>query len=55
MQDYRIIILKIDNWRPTSLSKLAPMIFDMGLTHLGSEVSNLKVDFIEKFDNDNDS
>ena len=23
-------------WWPTSLNKLIPMIFDMGLTHLGS-------------------
>ena len=26
-------------WRPPSLSELTPMIFDMGLTHLGSEAS----------------
>ena len=28
------------NWRPPSLSQLTPMIFDMGLTHLGSEAFN---------------
>ena len=26
-------------WRPPSLSELTPMIFDMGLTHFGSEAS----------------
>ena len=29
-----------NNWRPPSLSELTPMIFVMGLTHLGSEASN---------------
>ena len=28
------------NWRPPSLSELTSMIFDIGLTHLGSEASN---------------
>ena len=27
-------------WRPSSLSELTPMLFNMGLTHLGSEASN---------------
>ena len=27
-------------WRPLSLSELVPMIFNMGLPHLGSEASN---------------
>ena len=26
-------------WRPPSLSELTPMIFNTGLTHLGSEAS----------------
>ena len=26
-------------WRPPTLSELSQMIFNMGLTHLGSEVS----------------
>ena len=26
-------------WRPPSLSELTPMLFNMGLTHLGSETS----------------
>ena len=26
-------------WRPPSLSELSPMIFSMGLTHLGSEAT----------------
>ena len=29
----------IENWRPSSLSKLTPMIFNKELTHLGSEAS----------------
>ena len=37
------------NWRPPSQSTLTPMIFNMGLTHLGLEASNyglkLKKDF----------
>ena len=28
------------NWRPPSLSELTQMIFNVGLTHLGSETSN---------------
>ena len=28
------------NWTPPSLSELTPMIFNMGLTHLGLEASN---------------
>ena len=31
---YEIVI-----WRPPSLSELPPIIFDMGLTHLGSEAT----------------
>ena len=27
-------------WRPLSLSELVPMIFNMGLPHLGSEASD---------------
>ena len=27
------------NWRPPSLSELTPMVFNTGLTHLGSEAS----------------
>ena len=30
------------NWRPPSLSELTAMIFNTGLTHLGSEASNCK-------------
>ena len=30
-----------NNWRPSSLGELTPMIFNMGLTHSGSEASNL--------------
>ena len=26
-------------WRPSSLSELTPIMFNMGLTHLGSEAS----------------
>ena len=26
-------------WRPSSISELTPNIFNMGLTHLGSEAS----------------
>ena len=26
-------------WRPPTLSELTPMMFNMGLTHLGSEAS----------------
>ena len=26
-------------WRPPSLSELTPMVFNMGLTHFGSEAS----------------
>ena len=28
------------NWRPPSLSELTPMVFNTGLTQLGSEASN---------------
>ena len=28
-----------DKWRPPSLSELIPMVFDTGLTHLGSDTS----------------
>ena len=30
-------------WRPTSLSELTPMIFNVGLTHLRWEASILKL------------
>ena len=33
------IAVSNDNWRPPSLSKLTPLIFMMGITHLGSEAS----------------
>ena len=36
-----IIDLSLDKWRFPSLSELTPMVFNMGLTHLGSEASNL--------------
>ena len=29
-----------DKWSPPSRSELTPMIFNMGLTHLGSKTSN---------------
>ena len=32
------------NWRPPSLSELTPMLFNTGLTHLGSEASISKID-----------
>ena len=28
-----------DNWKPSSISELTPIIFNTGLTHLGSKVS----------------
>ena len=28
-----------NNWRPPSLSELTPMLFNTGLSHLGSEAS----------------
>ena len=31
------------NWKPTSLSELTPMIFNTGLTQLGSEASNYEL------------
>ena len=31
------------NWRPPSLSELTLVIFDMELTHLGSEASNFQI------------
>ena len=31
---------ELANWRPPSLSELTPMLFNTGLTHLGSEASN---------------
>ena len=34
-----------DNWRPPSLSGLTPMVFNTGLTHLGSEASNQRVNY----------
>ena len=37
------------NWRPPSLSELTPMIFDMRITHLGLEASNLNVVFMFVF------
>ena len=36
---------QIQNWRPLSLSELTPMLFNTGLTYLGSEASNLKFNF----------
>ena len=36
-----------DNWRPSSLSKLIPIILNMGLTNLGSGTSN--PDSVEEF------
>ena len=32
-----------DKWRPSSLSDLTPIISNIELTHLGSEVSKYKV------------
>ena len=32
-------MFKKDKWRPPSLSKLTTMVFNTGLTHLGSEAS----------------
>ena len=29
----------MNKWKPPSLSELTPMIFDMGLTHLGLEAT----------------
>ena len=43
-----IIVLEYHICRPRSLSELVPMIFNMGLTHLGSEASILSTDIIEK-------
>ena len=31
--------IRLDKWRPPSLSELTQLIFNMGLTHLGSEAS----------------
>ena len=31
--------IKLDNWRPPSLSELTPYLIPLGLTHLGSEAS----------------
>ena len=39
----------IQLWRPPSLSELTPMIFDMGLTHLGSEASKYQTYLIYVF------
>ena len=36
----------LNKWRPSSLRKLTPMIFDMGLTHLGWETSNYMYVFL---------
>ena len=36
------------NWRPPSLSDLIPMVFNTGLTHLGSEASNYTAKFSKK-------
>ena len=33
------IITKSVKWRPPSLSELTPIVFNTGLTHLGSEAS----------------
>ena len=34
-----LIIFYLYKWRPPRLSELTPMIFNTGLTHLGSEAS----------------
>ena len=34
-----LLIIRNIIWRPPELSELTPMIFDMKLTHLGSEAS----------------
>ena len=37
------------NWRAPSLSELTPMIYNIELTHLGSEVSNCDIFPRQKF------
>ena len=40
------------NWKLPSLSELTPMIFDIGLTHLGSKASNFSfIKFIDYWPN----
>ena len=35
------LLIKVKvNWRSSSLSELTPILFNMGLTHLGFEASN---------------
>ena len=41
-------VVKI-KWRPLSLSELTPMIFNTGLTHLGSEASKSNSVFVKVF------
>ena len=36
---YGAYIRTMNNWRPPIHSELTPMMFNMGLTHLGSEAS----------------
>ena len=37
-----IVMLTLsDIWRPPNLSELTPILFNMGLTHLGLEASNI--------------
>ena len=36
---FEISFSKLINWGPPSLSELTPLIFDMVLTHLGSEAT----------------
>ena len=46
---YILIFFNIYIWRPPSLSELTPMIFNTGLTHLGSEASNYVCIFMYLF------
>ena len=39
------IKIRIINWKPPSQSELTPMIFNKGLTHLGSKVSRPFLNF----------
>ena len=36
-----LLVFSYFKWMPPSLSELTTMIFNMGLTHLGSEASNI--------------
>ena len=45
-------VVKNNNWRPPTLSELTTIIFNMELTLLGSESSNLSIEknkFINRF------